>query len=88
LNRKGRKGRQGNQCQGEPGCNHQIGDLDDKACTLFSFASFASFAVQDWVTSDDVRRPAAAGKRDDQTKRAVRILRAGNDARRRQRRCE
>ena len=28
-----------------PRCNHQIGDLDDKACALSSFASLASFAV-------------------------------------------
>src|SRR5450759_2923041 len=45
LNRQRRQGLQGNQWQSEPGCNHQIGALDDKACTLFSFASLASFAV-------------------------------------------
>src|ERR1019366_1724810 len=49
----------GNQYQGEPGCNHQVGGLDDKACTLFSFASFASLAVQMLDLGYSARMPAS-----------------------------
>ncbi len=42
-----RKGREGNQTQVERECNNQVGDLDRKTCSLSSFASFASFAVQE-----------------------------------------
>ena len=34
-----------------PDAIHQIGDLDDKACTLFSFAFLASFAVNSFLGS-------------------------------------
>jgi hypothetical protein len=41
--------RQGNQCQSEIRCNHQIGDLDDKACALLPFVFLGAFAVRSLI---------------------------------------